>query len=611
MPGKPRWLLAIPDAIRQLDRDILTRRDLERLFGVSKVRATALMTAFDAGRTGPRLTLPRAALLRQLRRHRTLAAFRGEETRRDRVVTAIRQARLIGIRGAVPRAARGAAADRRRGARGGGWFPFVKQYDDLMSRTGRCAGGGGGMRGRLAIATVLAGLVLAGASRLEAQDVDARQLARDIFEELVEINTVTATGDTFEAAEAVAARLRAAGFDGDDVQVFSPAPRKGNLVARLRGTGVREPILLMAHLDVVEALPEDWTVEPFTFLERDGYYYGRGTTDDKNLVAAWLANLIRYKQEGFVPDRDLVLVLETDEENGDANALGIQWLIANHRDLLEAEFALNEGGRLQTRGDAVLSNDVQTSEKRYTTFRLDVRNPGGHSSVPARDNAIYHLAAGLTRLADHEFPVQLNETTRAWLERAAAFQPPAIGQAMRAMAAGTADEAALEELASRPVYNAQLRTTCVATMLDGGHAENALPQLASATVNCRIIPGGSPEGVQATLNQVLADPAIDISPVLIDPAGPASEINEALFTVIEDLSEEYWPGVPVIPSMSAGATDSRFVRGMGVPAYGHTGFAGDVDDVRAHGQDERIGVEAFHTGVEYLYELVKRLSSAP
>ena len=467
------------------------------------------------------------------------------------------------------------------------------------------------MRGRLVIATVLAGLVLAGASRLEAQDVDARQLARDIFKELVEINTVTATGDTFEAAEAVAARLRAAGFDGDDVQVFSPAPRKGNLVARLRGTGVREPILLMAHLDVVEALPEDWTVEPFTFLERDGYYYGRGTTDDKNLVAAWLANLIRYKQEGFVPDRDLVLVLETDEENGDANALGIQGLIANHRDLLEAEFALNEGGRLQTRGDAVLSNDVQTSEKRYTTFRLDVRNPGGHSSVPARDNAIYHLAAGLTRLADHEFPVQLNETTRAWLERAAAFQPPAIGQAMRAMAAGTADEAALEELASRPVYNAQLRTTCVATMLDGGHAENALPQLASATVNCRIIPGGSPEGVHTTLNQVLADPAIDISPVLIDPAGPASEINEALFTVIEDLSEEYWPGVPVIPSMSAGATDSRFVRGMGVSAYGHTGFAGDVDDVRAHGQDERIGVEAFHTGVEYLYELVKRLSSAP
>ena len=321
---------------------------------------------------------------------------------------------------------------------------------------------------------------------------------------------------------------------------------------------------------------EDWTVEPFTFLERDGYYYGRGTTDDKNLVAAWVANLILYKQAGFVPNRDLVLVLEADEENGDANALGIQSLIANHRDLLDAAFALNEGGNLLVRGSDPLSNSVQTSEKRYTIFRLDVRNVGGHSSVPARDNAIYRLAAGLTHLAAAR--------VSAGTERDHAHLAGAIGGA---------DAEAVERLSVLPTYNAQLRTTCVATMLDAGHAENALPQLASATVNCRILPGGSPDDVQAVLGEVLADPAIVVSPVLIDPAGPASEINEELVTVIEDLSEEYWPGVPVIPSMSAGATDSRFLRAAGIPAYGHTGFARDVDDVRAHGQDERIGVEGF------------------
>ena len=444
-----------------------------------------------------------------------------------------------------------------------------------------------------------------------AQDAAVRQLARDLLEELIEINTVTATGDTLRAAEAMAMRLRAAGFDAADIEVFNPAPRKGNLVARLRGTGVREPVLLLAHLDVVEARPEDWTVAPFTFLERDGYYYGRGTTDDKNLVAAWVANLIRYKQEGFVPDRDLVLVLETDEETGDAARLGMQWLLVQHRDLLEAEFALNEGGNLLVRGEDILSHSVQTSEKRYTTFHLEVRDPGGHSSVPARDNAIYRLARGLTRVAAYEFPLVLNETTRAWLARSATLEPPEVGGAMRAVAAGSADATAIERLSALPTYNAQLRTTCVATMLDGGHAENALPQVASATVNCRILPGGSPEEVQAVLEEVLVDEAIAVTPVNTDVDSPPSPLNGALFAVIEEVSEGFWPGVPVIPAMSAGATDSRFLRNAGIPAYGHTGFARDVNDVRAHGQDERIGVEAFHTGVEYLYELVKRLSSVP
>ncbi len=468
------------------------------------------------------------------------------------------------------------------------------------------------MRYGVFLTLAITGLVVLGPRSATAQNDDTyRQLARSLLSELVEINTVTATGDTLRAAEAVAARLLAAGFAESDIQVFSPAPRKGNLVARLRGTGVRNPILLAAHLDVVEALPEDWTVEPFTFLEREGYYYGRGTTDDKGLIAAWVVNLIRFKQEGYVPDRDIILVLETDEEIGDADGLGMQWLLDNHRDLIDAEFALNEGGGVRARGSQVLSNSVQTSEKRYSTFRLDVRNVGGHSSVPSRDNAIYDLARGLVRLAEYEFPLSLNDTTQAWLARSAALEPPDMAAAMRAVASGSPDAAAVERLSALPTYNAQLRTTCVATMLDGGHAENALPQLATATVNCRILPGGTPEEVQSVLEDVLSDPAITVTPVLTDVDSPQSPLNEELFTIVEELSEEFWPGVPVIPTMSSGATDSRFLRNAGIPSYGHTGFLRDVDDVRAHGQDERLGVETFHTGVEYLYQLVRRLSSAP
>jgi len=452
-------------------------------------------------------------------------------------------------------------------------------------------------------------VLLVSAQPASAQDDPVRRLGRDVFQELVEINTVTATGDTQRAAEAMAARLKAAGFADADVQVFNPAPQKGNLVARLRGTGARRPILLMAHLDVVEARREDWTLDPFTFTERDGYYYGRGTTDDKNLVAAWVTTLVRMKQEGFTPDRDIVLVLETDEETADRDGLGMQWLLARERNLLDAEFALNEGSGVQTRDGQVLANGVQTSEKRYSTFRLEVRNPGGHSSVPSPDNAIYRLAAGLTRLAEHQFPVSLNETTRTWLERSAALQTPDMAAAMRAVASGAPDGAALDRLTALPAYNAQLRTTCVATLLDAGHAENALPQLAAATVNCRIVPGGSPADVEAVLNQALADPAITVTAVATDVDSPPSSLNEELFGVITALSEEFWPGVPVIPTMSAGATDSRFLRNAGIPAYGHTGFQGDVNDIRAHGHDERIGVESFHTGVEYLYQLVKRLAS--
>jgi len=323
-----------------------------------------------------------------------------------------------------------------------------------------------------------------------------QQFAREIYKELVEINTVTPTGDTSKAAEAMAARLRAAGYSGADVQVFNPAPRKGNLVARLHGTGARKPILLMAHLDVVEARREDWSVDPFRLLEKDGYFYARGSGDDKFMAATFVANLIRYKQEGYKPDRDIILLLETDEEIGDKDALGIKWMIKNHHDLIDAEFALNEGGRVGLKNGKPLRNDLQTSEKVFVNYSFEVKNSGGHSSLPTRDNAIYHLAEGLARLSKYDFPVVLNETTRAWLERAAPLEDPQIGAAMNSVASGRPDPGALARLSAMPAYNAQLRTTCVATMLQAGHAFNALPQEAQANINCRVLQGEPIEDVQ-------------------------------------------------------------------------------------------------------------------
>ena len=436
-----------------------------------------------------------------------------------------------------------------------------------------------------------------------------QQLAREIYKELVEINTVTPTGDTFQAAEAMAARLRAAGYSAGDLQVFNPAPRKGNLVARLHGTGARKPILLMAHLDVVEARREDWSVDPFKLLEKDGYFYARGSGDDKFMAATFVSNMIRYKQEGYRPDRDIILLLETDEEIGDKDAVGIQWMIKNHRDLIDAEFALNEGGRVGLKNGKPLRNDLQTSEKVFVNYSFEVKNSGGHSSLPTRDNAIYHLAEGLARLSKYDFPVALNETTRAWLELAAPLEDPQIGAAMNSVASGRPDPAALARLSAMPAYNAQLRTTCVATMLEGGHAFNALPQRAQANFNCRVLPGEPIEDVQKTLVRVVDDNQISVTPTLIDPSSKPSPLNPEIVQAVERVTAKFWPGIPVIPTMSAGATDGLFLRNAGIPTYGTSGLAGDIDDVRSHGRDERILVKSFNDGQEYLYQLVKALSS--
>jgi acetylornithine deacetylase/succinyl-diaminopimelate desuccinylase-like protein len=438
----------------------------------------------------------------------------------------------------------------------------------------------------------------------------AQQLVRDIYRELIELNTVTATGDTARAAQAMADRLLAAPFPASDVRVFRPAEHKGNLVARLRGTGARKPILLLAHLDVVEAKREDWSLEPFKLLEQDGYFYGRGTGDDKFMAAAFIANLIRYRQESFTPDRDIIVVLETDEEILDRNKVGMQWLLEHHRDLVDAEFAFNEGAGVGLKDGKPLRVGVQTSEKVPANFLLEANNPGGHSSLPTRDNAIYRLAAGLVRLGKFEFPVQLNETTRAWLERAAPLEEAQVAADMRAVAAGQADAGAIERLSSKPVYNAQLRTTCVATLLQGGHAENALPQSARATVNCRVLPGESIDDVHKTLVAVLDDAQISVAPTWVHVSSAPSPLNAEIMQAVEQLSARFWPGAPVIPAMSSGATDGSFLRNAGIPTYGHSGLAMNIDDIRAHGKDERIPVKSFYEGAEYLYLLVKTLASA-
>jgi acetylornithine deacetylase/succinyl-diaminopimelate desuccinylase-like protein len=436
-----------------------------------------------------------------------------------------------------------------------------------------------------------------------------QQLARDIHRELVEINTVTATGDTLKAAQAMAARLKAAGFADDDVRVLSPGPRKGNLVARLRGTGARRPILLLAHTDVVSASIEDWSAEPFKLLEKDGYLYGRGVSDNKYMAAAFVANMIRYKTEGYRPQRDLILALETDEEILDANEMGIRWLLKNHRDLIDAEFALNEGGGVGLLNGKPLSNSLQTSEKVSMSFQLEAKNPGGHSSLPSKDNAIYRLADALARLARFDFPVGLNDTTRAFFQHTAALVDAQTGADMRSLISPEPDPAAVARLSNTVRFNALLRTTCVATMLSGGHAINALPQTARAGVNCRVLPGVPAEEVHKTLQRVVADEQVSVTLTTTPVPSPPSPLNPQILRAVQQLSAEFWPGIPVIPTMLAAATDGSFLRNAGIPTYGHSGLANDVNDVRVHGRDERIPIKSFHDGHEYLYRLVKALAS--
>jgi acetylornithine deacetylase/succinyl-diaminopimelate desuccinylase-like protein len=437
-----------------------------------------------------------------------------------------------------------------------------------------------------------------------------QQLARDILRELIEINTTHQFGST-KAAEAVAARLKAAGFAGGDVQVVGARAERGNLVARLKGKGKAKPILFLAHLDVVEARKEDWSPEfdPFKFTERDGYFYGRGTVDVKDEAAALVASLIRLKQENYVPSRDIVVALTADEETGDAN--GVDWLLSNRRELIDAAYAINTdaGGGQMEKGLRVRYN-VQTSEKASLTFRLEVKNAGGHSSQPVRDNAIYHLAEGLARLAKFDFPVRLNETTRSFFERMSARETGQTAADMKAVAQNTLDQMAAARLsAASPFYNSLMRTTCVATMLEAGHAPNALPQTARAIVNCRVLPEDTQENVTRTLTDVLADKEISVTALNDILSSPTSPLVPEVIRPVERIAGEMWPNVAVVPVMDPWASDGLYLRRAGIPVYGTPGVFFDIDPIRAHGKDERVGVQAFYEGVEFSYRLMKALTS--
>jgi acetylornithine deacetylase/succinyl-diaminopimelate desuccinylase-like protein len=444
-------------------------------------------------------------------------------------------------------------------------------------------------------------------SRSRRGPSDHEALAKGILSQLVEIDT-SQSGSTAPAADAIAARLRAAGFPEPDVRVLGPVPTRVNLVARLRGQNPeRKPILVMAHLDVVEARPQDWTTPPFTFLERDGWFYGRGTTDDKDEVAIWTATLIRLRHEGFVPERDIVLLLTADEEVG-GDYDGVDWLLRTHRDLIDGAFALNEGGGGVIKRGRRLAHTVQASEKTYVSFELLVTNSGGHSSLPRKDNAITQLAAALTRIAAHTFPVRLNEVTRVFFERTAASETPEVAEAMRAVVRGAPDPGAAALLADMPEYNARLRTTCVATKIEGGHADNALPQRARAVINCRLVPGDAASGIEAQLTRLVGDPAVSVRPLWDAQAAPPSPLTSDVLGPIEAITEELWPGVPVIPTMSTTATDAFYLRRAGIPVYGVSGIFDDVDDIRAHGGDERIRDTWFYDGLEFSYRLIRRLT---
>jgi len=464
----------------------------------------------------------------------------------------------------------------------------------------------------LLIAIVL-GVLAAAPSRAQTADTPPpdQQAFLDIYRELVEINTTQSVGDTVRAAEAVAARLRAGGFPAADVRVLSSGPRKGNLVARLRGTGAQRPLLLLAHLDVVEARREDWDSDPFRLTEINGYFHGRGVIDDKAMASIFVANMIRYVADGYRPDRDIILALTTDEELFDPTHNGMRWLLENHRDLIDAEFAINEGGGGTLRNGGPFRLSVQHAEKVYQTYLLEVTDRGGHSASPRRDNPIYRLADALRRIAQFDFPPRLNAVTRGYFERLAMSETPVVAEAINALLAGRIDADSLAAIASRPELNAQMRTTCVATKLEAGHAENALPQRARATVNCRIMPNESVAEVERTLASVVADEKVAIIPQGIAVLSPPSVANPEVMQAIAQLRTEMWPGIPIISTMSSGATDSRWLRNAGIPAYGVSGLFSEPGSSGVHGRNERVSVKAVFESRDFLYRLVKLLASPP
>jgi acetylornithine deacetylase/succinyl-diaminopimelate desuccinylase-like protein len=450
-------------------------------------------------------------------------------------------------------------------------------------------------------------------------DAVTRAMAHDIFKQLIEINTTDSNGSTTEAAQAMAQRLLDAGFAKADVVVLGPNDRKGNMVARYRGKpgSKLRPLLIIGHLDVVEARRDDWTTDPFKFVEQDGYYYGRGTQDMKEDDAILVTDFIRMRKEGFVPERDIILALTADEEGGKSN--GVDWLLRNHRDLIDAEFVLNpDSGGVSMDHGKPLAVEFEATEKLYADFQVLATNPGGHSSLPKPDNAIYHVADALGVLEKSPFPFELNAVTREYFGQMAKIETGQNADDLRAILANPPDPAAIERLSKDARYNSTMRTTCVATMLSGGHAPNALPQSAEANVNCRIFPGHSQEEIRLQLVQLFNDPKLSVryrsdARELSDHGSDRKAmvpppLRTDVMTSLRKVAAKLWPGAPVIPNMQTGSSDSIYTMSAGIPSYGISGIAVDRDDIRAHGKDERVKADSYYTAVEFYYLFLESLT---
>ena len=471
-----------------------------------------------------------------------------------------------------------------------------------------------------AMGTALLGTLLCAAAIAadSAADEASNKLAYDIFKQLIEINTSDSVGNVTTAAEAMAKRFRDGGFPAEDVVVLGPTDKKKNVVVRLHGSGKYKPVLLIGHLDVVEARREDWTTDPYKLMEKDGYFYGRGSSDMKDDDAMMATTLLRMKQEGYRPDRDIILALTADEEGGCCN--GPAWLLKNHRELIDAAFVINtDGWSVNSVKGVPQMFRLGATEKVYADYQLSVTNKGGHSSEPRADNAIYQLSQALLNVSKYRFPFELNNVSRAYFERVAEQSSGQRADDIRGILKTPPDPAAVEKLSNQPPDNAVIRTNCVATRLAGGHANNALPARAEANINCRILPGHSPEEVRQQLIKVIADPQVTVRYVaddgkIYDKASdrkgfPPPPLNPQVLKPLEAVVAAMWPNIKVVPYMDAGASDAIYTAAAGMPTYGISGVAIDEDDVRAHGRDERVGVASFYAGNLFFYRFMKALTS--
>jgi acetylornithine deacetylase/succinyl-diaminopimelate desuccinylase-like protein len=464
--------------------------------------------------------------------------------------------------------------------------------------------------------SVVAVLLLAVSVNSRAQSTPHEKLAREVYKELIEINTVDSVGSVTKAVEALAARFKAAGFPEADIHVLIPpgAPTKGNLVVRYHGrggAGSPKPLLLLAHLDVVAALRADWPRDPFVLNEENGFFLGRGTSDDKSMASIFATNLLWMKQEGVVPDRDIILALTADEEGGGSN--GVHWLTREHKDLIDAEYAINEGGDGALVNGKPVTNAIQAAEKVSVNFTLTALNTGGHSSMPRPDNAIYELSKALMKISGFEFPVVLNPVTTAYLTQSSKAQPnPEVAAAMKAIVANTKDLKANAMLAKDPFVHSILRTTCVATRLAGGHAYNALPQTATANVNCRVEPSSTYEYVKSTLERVIGDTGVKVTMMGAALTGvvgaPPSTVPAEFLGAVTTVTKRMWGDIPVVPQMSTGATDGKYLREVGIPTFGVSGLFYEGEERNMHGRDEKIRVKSYYDGLSFLDQLVRALA---